>query len=112
MSEARLPSHLIVSGLIRATQTAGGFGTVISKGDRDSGIVLILTMERGENLRLWERMPRLDGTRPFMVSKTQDVDKKQEFEEYLRKRIAQDPDSWLIELDVPNPERLIVESTD
>ena len=57
-------------------------------------------------------MPRLDGTRPFLVSKTQDTDKKQEFEEYLRKRIAQDPDSWLIELDVPNPERLIVESTD
>ena len=111
MSDARLPAHMVVSGLIRGAEAAGGFATVISKGEKDSGILLILTMERGEDLRLWERMPRLDGSRPFLVSKTQDIDNKKEFDDYLRRRIAQDPDSWLIELDVPNPERLIAQVT-
>ena len=110
MSAPRLPTHLVFSGLIRATQAAGGFATVLARGDADSGILLILTMDRGENARLWERMPTLDGARPFVVSKSQEPEKEQEFTDYWRRRVAQDPDCWVIELDVPNPERLIVEA--
>lgn len=109
MSDARLPAHLEVAALIRAAECAGGFGTVISKGERDAGIILVLTMERGTNARLWERMPRLDGQRVFEVIREENTENKQEFKEYLSRRAARDSDLWLIELDVPNAERLVAE---
>lgn len=109
MSQGRLPSHIEVSALIRAVEAAGGFATVVSKGDRDAGVILILTIERGGIARLWERMPRLDGVREFTVVHAQDTEKVSEFDEYLRRRVARDGDSWLIELDIANPQRFIAE---
>lgn len=109
MSDARLPAHLEVAGLIRATEAAGGFATVIAKGERDAGVILILTTERGGNARLWERMPRLDGRRIFEVVREQDADNKEDFENYLTRRKGRDSDIWLVELDVADPERLIAE---
>jgi hypothetical protein len=109
VSDARLPAHLEVAALIRAAESAGGFGTVITKGERDAGVILVLTMERGTNLRLWERMPRIDGRRVFEATHAQDDDNKQEFQDYLTRRTSRDSDLWLIELDVPNAERLVAE---
>ena len=109
MSGPRLPAHLEVSALIRAVEASGGFGTVIVKGERDAGVVLILTTERDGTARLWERMPRLDGGRVFQIVRKQTIDKKSEFDEYLSRRSVGDPDLWLIELDIADPERLIAE---
>ena len=109
MASARLPAHLEVSALIRAVEAAGGFATVIAKGERDAGVILILTNEKGENARLWERMPRLDGARIFAVVKKEEIDKKSEFDDYISRRTTRDPDIWLVELDIANPERLIAE---
>ncbi|MBD2843198.1 DUF1491 family protein [Erythrobacter rubeus] len=108
MSEpTRLPAHLEVSSLIRSAEANGGIATVLSKGERDAGTILLVTMYRGENVRLFERMPQLDGSRTFMATKSQDPEKKHEFSEYLNRRSEQDPDIWVIELDIDNPERFI-----
>lgn len=109
MSGARLPAHLEVAALIRATQAAGGFATVLKRGDRDAGVILLLTMERGGLARLWERLPRLDGRWMFEVVRTQNPEKEEEFDEYLGRRRDHDSDSWLIELDVADAERLIAD---
>ena len=106
MSE-RLPAHLEVSALIRLVESKGGNAMVLSKGERDAGTVLIVTMYRGEGVRLFERMPQLDGTRPFVATKVQDPEKQVEFDEYLQRRQQQDPDIWLIEVDIEDPERFI-----
>lgn len=105
----RLPAHLEVSALLRAVESAGGFATVLAKGERDAGSIAILTIIRGENARLWERIPQLDGTRPFQATRNQEPEKEQEFSEYLARRRSRDPDLWLIELDIADPERFIAE---
>ena len=71
--EARLPAHLEVAGLIRMVETDGGFATVLARGEKDAGTVLILTMYRGEEAILFERMPQLDGTRPYIAAKRQNA---------------------------------------
>lgn len=101
----RLPTHLEVSGLIRAVETAGGFATVLAKGERDAGTMLITTLGRGEPARLYERMPKLDGSREFTVTREQDPDNPMEFNEYLTKRSQQDPDIWIVELDIADAAR-------
>ncbi|WP_427966100.1 DUF1491 family protein [Altererythrobacter sp.] len=105
--EGRLPAHLEVAGLIRMIQDKGGFATVISRGERDAGTVLILTMYRGEEVTLFERMPQLDGSRPFIAAKRQNDENKEEFGEYLERRKRQDPDIWIIEVDIADAERFI-----
>lgn len=103
----RLPAHLEVSGLIRLVESQGGTAMVLAKGERDAGTILIVTMCRGEDVRLFERMPQMDGTRPFLATKSQDPEKPEEFSEYLDRRRRQDPDIWIIEVDIANAERFI-----
>ena len=80
---------------------------VLSKGERDAGTILLVTMFRGEDARLFERMPQLDGSRIFVQTKSQDIEKPWEFSEFLDRRRAQDPDIWIIELDIENPQQII-----
>lgn len=104
---ARLPAHLEVSGLIRAVEGEGGFATVIEKGERDGGTLLVICCHKGTNARAYERMPQLDGTRKWVLSKTQDSENPLEFSEYLARRKRQDADLWVVELDSENAERFI-----
>ncbi len=105
--EARLPAHIEVSGLVRAVETAGGFGMVLQKGEKDAGVILILTTHSGKNTRLWERMPQLDGSRAFVCTREQDTENPREFDEYIARRRQSDPDCWIVELDVENAERFV-----
>lgn len=106
MSE-RLPAHLEVASLIRLAEANGGHAMVLSKGERDAGTILIVNVFRGENGQLYERMPQLDGTRPFVVTKSQDPEKPQEFSEYLDRRRRQDPDIWVLEVDIADAAQFI-----
>ena len=103
----RLPAHLEVSGLVRMIEANGGFASVLHRGEKDAGTILILTMYRGEGLTLFERMPQLDGSRRFIAAKRENPENPGEMTEYLEKRQRQDPDIWIIEADIADPERFI-----
>lgn len=105
--EARLPAHVEATGLIRAVEAAGGFGMVVAKGERDAGTLLVICCENGTNARLYERMPQLDRSRSWTLTKAEDTENKTEFVEYWRRRKRQDADLWVIELDIANAERFI-----
>ena len=105
--EARLPAHLEVAGLIRQVNAAGGFATVLSRGEREAGTILVVLSQNGANLRIAERMPHPDGDRQWTIIRIQDTEKSEEFHEYLTRRGDQDRDLWVIELDIANGERFI-----
>lgn len=106
MSE-RLPAHLEIASLIRLVESKGGSAMVLAKGEKDAGTILIVTMFRGNNAQLFERMPQLDGTRPFVQTKVQDTENPIEFSEYLDRRRKQDPDIWIVELDVADAQHFV-----
>ena len=103
----RLPAHLEVSGLLRAVQQDGGFATVLAKGEADAGTILVILAERGADLRAFERVPQPSGERRWTLARTQDPADPWAFSEWLERRQKQDPDLWIIELDVPRGERFI-----
>ncbi|MGV3554571.1 MAG: DUF1491 family protein [Croceibacterium sp.] len=105
--DGRLPTHVEVNGLIRAVQGAGGFATVIAKGERDAGTMLIICCENDTKVRLYERMPHLDGTRKWVMTRSQDPENPSDFSQYWQLRKQQDSDLWVLELDVANAERFI-----
>lgn len=106
--DSRLPAHLEVAGLLRAVQNAGGFAVVLKKGERDAGTILVVCAEEGQKRRILERMPRADGSREWIETRSEDIENKDKFEEYLGRRGAQDPELWIIELDIVNGERFVV----
>ncbi|NVD44470.1 DUF1491 family protein [Altererythrobacter sp. HHU K3-1] len=107
MTGTRLPAHVEVSAIIKQVQVLGGFAAVLSRGDRDAGTIVLLSVDRGSNASLWERMPSLDGPRLFTVTREQDAEKPTEFSEYVSRRAAQDNDLWIVEIDLPNAAEFI-----
>ena len=107
MEPARLPAHLEAGAILRLAEAQGGFGMVIAKGERDAGTILLVTIFRDEPARLYERLPQRDGTRRFQLIREQDAENKEEFSEYLERRKRQDPDIWIVEVDVADSERFV-----
>lgn len=103
----RLPAHLEASAILRLAESQGGYATVLAKGERDAGTILLVMLCRGEAAVLYERMPQLDGSRLFIATKQEVADKHQEFSDYLARRRGQDQDMWLIEVDIADPERFV-----
>lgn len=108
MSE-RLPAHLEVGALLRSVQAAGGFATVLARGERDAGTLLVICCERGAGSIAYERMPQPDNSRKWTEVRKQDPENKQDFSDYCERRKRQDSDLWIVELDVPNGERFILD---
>ena len=107
MSDLRLPAHLEVAGLIRQVQNEGGFATVLARGERDGGTILVVLGCKGQDFRCFERMPQANGLRGWALSKQANPDDPAVFTDYLTRRQSQDPDLWIVELDIADGERFI-----
>ncbi|MEO7814944.1 MAG: DUF1491 family protein [Sphingomicrobium sp.] len=107
----RLPARLEVSALLRQAESNGGFGTLLRRGDPDSGAIVLLVVERGIALALIERQMAADFTYRWTVVARPDALNRDKFHESIDNRARFDPDFWLIELDVPDAERFIAETT-
>ena len=108
MTRARLASHVLVSALLRRAEAEGGFGAVLARGDATAGAVMVILAERGERIALLERLLQPDGSYAW-----QDTGRaaagEAEFKALLARRRRNDPDLWLIELDVASAERFAAE---
>ena len=105
MTSERLPTQVLVSALLRRVNDAGGFGTVLAKGDAQAGAVLVVALDRAGGARLLERGIGPDG-RPGLIDSTPADD----LDGYWRRRRRRDPDLWVVELDIPDSERFAAET--
>jgi hypothetical protein len=106
MTEPRLAAHVQVSALVRLAGGQGDFATVVKKGDPTSGSLLLIGQIRGIPAYLYERMPSLEGAANWQPVFAHVQETQQKIAEYCERRIARDPDLWIIELDVADDERL------
>jgi len=93
--------------MIRVVEAAGGFATIIKKGERETGAILVVTCEKGRNSTLYERMPDIDVGRKWTATRRQDPENLLDFNDYIERRRRQDPDCWIVELDVANAPQFI-----
>jgi len=80
---------------------------VLGKGDRDAGTIMVVLVENGGNSRVYERMPQADGSRKWHCSLGQTDASNGEIQDFLDRRRRQDPDLWVVELDIARGERFI-----
>jgi hypothetical protein len=107
---ARLDTQTLVSALIRRVGAAGGFATVLHKGDPVGGIILVQLLDRGRFGTLLERMTDLSGRQTMVACGPKHDSQDTEILDYISKRKRSDPDLWLVELDVADGERFAAET--
>jgi hypothetical protein len=106
LPEPRLATNMIVSALIRQFSATGDFATVLHKGDPIAGALLLVSRIKGRNPALFEQFRAANDTRNWHPVFDQDIDNEQKISDYLERRITQDRDMWVLELDVAFAERL------
>jgi len=106
---SRLKSRFLVDLLLRRTEAAGGFATILASGDETSGIILVQCSERGQAGPLLER--RFSATGPHIWEPVGPDDPKdgESRANYQDRRRKADPDLWIIELDIADAPRLVAE---
>jgi hypothetical protein len=107
-----LAASFLVSSLLRSCEQRGGFGMVLSKGDARAGAILVVCRDRGQLCGLSERLPAQDFRYRWQPTGPQDIEDGEQLDHYIQRRRRSDPDLWVVELDIANPERLIAEWAD
>lgn len=110
MSDARLTSAMLASGLLRQAGQAGGFAAILAKGDPTSGVLLVQILEKGEFSGLYERLLAPSGAYLWTPTGPQDTENKEVLMQYLERRRERDPDLWIVELDVPDAQRFVADT--
>jgi hypothetical protein len=111
MSDRRLPAKLEVSGLVRRVETEGGFATIVHKGDAEGGSLLLVVSSRGRYFACLERILGVAGTYEWRSAGPPESSGSTDLQAFLAKRTRFDPDLWVLELDIADPERFIAETT-
>lgn len=106
MTEARLTSAMLIGVLVRRVQAEGGFAMVLVKGDPTSGTILVQALEKGQETGFFERISDYAGGYRLAPCGPDAADRPA----YIERRRRSDPDLWIIELDVPEAERLAAET--
>ena len=96
---------------MRRVTSGGGFATILARGDAERGALLLIVAERGRRVATLERMLNATGDYHWQTSGPAGEDNAPALDEWLRSRRRGDSDLWLIELDVPDAERFIAETT-
>lgn len=107
---SRLPSHVLVSAMLRRVNDAGGVGMVLARGDPQAGAILVVTLERGRNPQAFERGIGPTGETQLMPVGPEAGSAEAELSAYWQRRRARDPDLWVVELDIPAAERFAAET--
>ena len=107
----RLPAHLEVAAIMRRVETGGGFATVLRKGDPDRGTLTLIVQKRGEFRGILERELGPNFQYEWVFRPAEQDSGSQTVSGLIARKAQFDPDSWLIELDIAEPERFIAETT-
>ena len=99
-----LKTSIWVSALIKRAQIGGAFGYVIHKGDVDNGSVIVKITKSQNDSRLLIPSRDLNGSLIFVditsqIIKSQNENLDFEIENYTKKRISQDYDLWVVEIE-------------
>lgn len=101
---------MLVSMLIRRVQSEGGFATVLHRGDDDAGAILIECTDRGQRDVLLERASDMNGQEIWRQNPATPDDESHQL--HMQKKRRNDPDMWVIELDIADGKRFAAELFD
>jgi len=106
---ARLKTDIAVSALIRRAQSAGAFAAIVRRGDGDAGAYLAVTRQYendADKYTLYRPIRNMEGARVWWPKGPLSQD---ELDIYINRRIDEDPDIWVVEIDDAQGRHFLVE---
>lgn len=110
MAADRLTSSMLAGVLVRRAASAGGFATIVVKGDETSGVILVEALDKGREMGLFERVSDFTGGYRLVRCGPAPDEGTEALSQYLARRRRSDPDLWVIELDIADAERFAAET--
>ncbi|MEL6245996.1 MAG: DUF1491 family protein [Pseudomonadota bacterium] len=96
----RLPTHLIVSGLVRSAALGGASAFIVQKGDRERGDLLVKVARMDGTALALRPGLALDGGRRFTDLALQGVGPDESgIDAYIERARARDDDLWVVEIE-------------
>ena len=105
----RLTSDFRVRALLRRVHDAGGSAMVLARGDAMSGAILVLALDRGADPAFHERGFGPGGDIALIRTGPTSGDPAA-VTDYWQRRRRNDPDLWVVELDIAQAERFAAET--
>ncbi|MBL8548398.1 MAG: DUF1491 family protein [Hyphomonadaceae bacterium] len=110
---AELKTEIWAQALLRRAAVAGAMGVVARRGDRDAGAVLVKVATLDGKARLYAPARDGEGERVWLdLSAGSLGEEERAVDEYVRKRSAQDPDLWVIEIEDRQGRTFLTEKID
>ena len=95
---------------MRRVQAEGGFAMILRKGDPDRGALTLVINEKGEFRGILERELGSNFEYEWTFKPAAEGSGSMSLNDLTARRERFDTDSWLIELDIAEPERFIAET--
>jgi len=108
-----LKTDFWATALIRRAQISGAFAGVVRKGDTDAGAVLVKVATMNKRARLYAPARNGEGERIWLdLSAGALGDDEADVDAAIRKRVENDPDLWVIEIEDKYGRNFLMESVD
>ena len=106
-----LPTEFWVQALVRRAHMAGGYATVVRRGDARGGAVLVKAYDRrARTARLYAEAVRGDGERVWMepLATTEEA----ALDAYAERARSRDPDLWVVEVEDDHGRHFLTETVE
>lgn len=112
-----LKTSIWVSALIKRAEIFGAFGYVVRKGDVDNGSVIVKIHIDKENSKILIPSRDLNGNLIFVditnnIVKNPNENRDLQINNYIEKRISQDFDIWVVEIEDKLGRDFLIERTE
>jgi len=98
MSEPRLRADIWVGAYLRTARLYGAFAYLVRRGAEEAGSILLKVVD-GEGRVVVYSPGYVDGARAWLKSTGPEPVPDETAEGYIRRRLATDPDLWVVEVE-------------
>lgn len=99
MPRDRLPSAVWVSAGLRALAADGIPGTVVNRGEADSGTLILKLNLLGEGCRVLTESRDMEGRLGWFPPLGKEPVPEADADAYIARSLARDPDIWVVEVE-------------
>lgn len=99
MFDDRLPTHLWIQAHLRICSAEGTPATVMHKGEKMSGMLLLKLNQLDLGCRVLTQMRDIDGKLGWMTALKGELVTEAEADGYIARAVQRDPDLWVVEIE-------------
>jgi hypothetical protein len=99
MTEARLPSDILVMATVRRCNGQGLFAAILHRGDDWGGAIIVKINLLDGTSKLLTQSRDLDGKVAWLAVNKGALMSESEAGDYIERQVKRDPDLWVVEIE-------------